>query len=243
MSNEPNIAYVLSISWLPLAEPWRITATIAAGGLSGGVASSMADGDFLDGLCNGLISSGLNHAMHLVVEEGPEWVYRLHKLLSVPKQIGDMDCKYAVMEAVAKSFGETEMTQSDFKMLGETFIKNNPDLTLPELFRLCGFSVAEPGSLSLQTLFEQMDRFDYPTGVEYMPSKGSHHIGVMTAFGIDSSNTYSDDRMKFVIQLSDPYFGDNHIVHAMNVDSYYQFYGYQSIPNMLNEPIKCLHYY
>ena len=67
MINEPNITYVLSISWLPLAEPWRITTTIAAGGLSGGVASSMADGDFLDGVCNGLISSGLNHAMHLVV--------------------------------------------------------------------------------------------------------------------------------------------------------------------------------
>ncbi|MBQ0129079.1 MAG: hypothetical protein KBT57_04500 [bacterium] len=56
MVNEPNITYVLSISWLPLAEPWRITATIAAGGLSGGVTSSMAGGDFLDGLCNGLIT-------------------------------------------------------------------------------------------------------------------------------------------------------------------------------------------
>lgn len=30
----------------------------------------MAGGDFWDGLCNGLISSGLNHAMHLVVEGG-----------------------------------------------------------------------------------------------------------------------------------------------------------------------------
>ena len=68
MSNEPNITYVLSISWLPLAEPWRITATIAAGGLSGGVSSSMAGGDFWDGLCNGLITAGLNHAMHLVAE-------------------------------------------------------------------------------------------------------------------------------------------------------------------------------
>ena len=70
MSNKPDITYVSSIAWLPLAEPWRITATIAAGGLSGGVASSMADGDFWDGLCNGLISSGLNHAMHLVCAAG-----------------------------------------------------------------------------------------------------------------------------------------------------------------------------
>ena len=68
MSNKPNIAYVSSLAWLPLTEPWRITATIAAGGLSGGVTASMAGGNFLDGLCNGLISSGLNHAMHLVAE-------------------------------------------------------------------------------------------------------------------------------------------------------------------------------
>ncbi|MCQ2303693.1 MAG: hypothetical protein MJZ97_01690 [Bacteroidales bacterium] len=56
MSNKPNITYVLSISWLPLAEPWRIPAPIAAGGLSGGVTASMAGGDFLDGVCNGLIT-------------------------------------------------------------------------------------------------------------------------------------------------------------------------------------------
>ena len=68
MSNKPNIAYVSSLAWLPLAEPWRITATIAAGGLSGGVTSTMAGGDFWDGLCNGLITAGLNHAMHLVAE-------------------------------------------------------------------------------------------------------------------------------------------------------------------------------
>ena len=40
----------------------------AAGGISGGVTASMAGGDFWDGLCNGLICAGLNHAMHLVVE-------------------------------------------------------------------------------------------------------------------------------------------------------------------------------
>ena len=42
----------------------------AAGGLSGGITSTIAGGDFWDGVCNGLISSGLNHAMHLVVEGG-----------------------------------------------------------------------------------------------------------------------------------------------------------------------------
>ena len=42
----------------------------AAGGLSGGVSASMADGDFWDGLCNGLICAGLNHAMHLACAAG-----------------------------------------------------------------------------------------------------------------------------------------------------------------------------
>ena len=86
MSNEPNIAYVLSISWLPLAEPWRITATIAAGGLSGGITSTMAGGDFWEGVCNGLISSGLNHAMHLVAEGGsPDDPPGTEKNKNIPK--------------------------------------------------------------------------------------------------------------------------------------------------------------
>lgn len=53
-----------------VSEQWTKAATIAAGGLSGGVTASMAGGSFLDGVCNGLISSGLNHAMHLVAEGG-----------------------------------------------------------------------------------------------------------------------------------------------------------------------------
>jgi len=39
-------------------------AMIGAGGLSGGVGSVLAGGDFWDGARNGLISAGLNHAVH-----------------------------------------------------------------------------------------------------------------------------------------------------------------------------------
>lgn len=49
---------------------WTKTAMIAAGGLAGGVSSSMAGGEFIDGFCNGLICAGLNHALHTVVEGG-----------------------------------------------------------------------------------------------------------------------------------------------------------------------------
>ena len=53
---------------------WKITCIVAAGGLSGGLTASMAGGSFWDGVCNGLICSGLNHALHLTCEtiSGPD---------------------------------------------------------------------------------------------------------------------------------------------------------------------------
>ncbi|MBR3729639.1 MAG: hypothetical protein IKN08_01845 [Bacteroidales bacterium] len=53
---------------------WKITCMVAAGGLSGGVTASMAGGSFWEGVCNGLICSGLNHALHLTCEKisGPD---------------------------------------------------------------------------------------------------------------------------------------------------------------------------
>ena len=44
------------------------TAMIAGGALSGGVSAEMAGGDFIDGFCNGLISAGLDHALHYVAD-------------------------------------------------------------------------------------------------------------------------------------------------------------------------------
>ena len=57
-----------------VAVSWCTSTTSAAGGLSGGVSSSMAGGDFWDGVCNGLICAGLNHALHWVAETmvGPD---------------------------------------------------------------------------------------------------------------------------------------------------------------------------
>ena len=53
-----------------LSEGLTKTAMIAGGALSGGISAKMAGGDFIDGFCNGLICSGLNHALHTVVEGG-----------------------------------------------------------------------------------------------------------------------------------------------------------------------------
>ena len=51
-----------------LSEAWQMSCMAAAGALSGGVSSTMAGGEFIDGVCNGLICSGLNHALHLTCE-------------------------------------------------------------------------------------------------------------------------------------------------------------------------------
>ena len=53
---------------------WAKAAMIAAGGIAGGVSSKIAGGEFIDGFCNGLISAGLNHAMHWVAKNvtGPD---------------------------------------------------------------------------------------------------------------------------------------------------------------------------
>lgn len=219
---------------------WQRAAMIAGGALAGGVSSTMAGGSFWDGVCNGLICSGLNHAMHLLVEGGGKDLYKQHKKISVPRQHGRMDCKYAVMEGVAKNFGDASMTQSGFKTIGNLFIKNNPNITMTELFRQMGFMVmvSSPGT-NLETMFTAMDRLDFPIAVEYSPSYNCeiNHIGVMESL---SKNSYGE----LIIQLSDPYFGDNHIINPYSKNNcYYQFYGYQSISNMLNEPIKGLRYY
>lgn len=42
---------------------------IAGGGLSGGISSTIAGGDFWKGMRQGLIISGLNHSLHMVVQE------------------------------------------------------------------------------------------------------------------------------------------------------------------------------
>ncbi|WP_353100629.1 hypothetical protein [Myroides odoratus] len=43
---------------------------IAGGGLSGGISSTIAGGDFWQGMRQGLITSGLNHLMHMGLDNG-----------------------------------------------------------------------------------------------------------------------------------------------------------------------------
>ena len=230
----------LSCTHFKVPEARAKAAMIAGGAISGGISAKIAGGEFIDGFCNGLICAGLNHALHWVAGDDPtkqqvRWWLRFQRWIRVPKQIGDMDCKYAIMEGVAESYGETMMTQSDFKKMGQKFIDKNPTIKLSALFELCGFSVSHDKNLFNSTL-TQMSQDGIPVAIRYAPTAESDHLGLMTAFGVNSEG-------KHAIQLRDPFFGDGHVILQSAVTDYYQITGYKPIRTFLNEQIKYLHHY
>ncbi len=209
---------------------WTKTAMIAAGGLAGGVSSSMAGGEFIDGFCNGLICAGLNHALHWVaggddLKLGP----KLHKYIHAPRQIGSHDCKYAVMEGLAIYYGVNDMTQEDFKVLGEGFIESHPKITLTQLFTLCGFSVIGPAK-DLNIVFEGLNDFDFPAAIFYKPDFFSNHEAILTGLGICETGA-------LMYQVSDPIFGDNHVVKPSSVMNIIQVFGYSKTPPLVDPSI------
>ena len=96
------------------SKEWTVAITVAAGALSGGITAKIAGGDFWEGVCNGLISSGLNHAMHLVADGGGKYYKQFlknHESLKAVQQRGRITsthniasyekmCKYADLEIV-----------------------------------------------------------------------------------------------------------------------------------------------
>ena len=85
---------------------------VAAGGLSGGLSSSIAGGKFIDGVKQGLITSGLNHLAHMV--ENLVDKSDLVKLLD-SKEIdpdGKTDFDKASVNQFAKKVYPTEYSQA-----------------------------------------------------------------------------------------------------------------------------------
>ena len=213
-----------------LSEGLTKTAMIAGGALSGGISAKMAGGDFIDGFCNGLICSGLNHALHYVaggddLKLGP----KLHKYIHAPRQIGSHDCKYAVMEGLAIYYGVNDMTQEDFKVLGEGFIESHPKITLAQLFTLCGFSVIGPAK-DLNIVFEGLNDFDFPAAIFYKPDFFSNHEAILTGLGVCETGA-------LMYQVSDPIFGDNHVVKPSSVMNIIQVFGYSKTPPLVDPSI------
>ncbi len=212
-----------------LCEAWQVTCMVAAGTLSGGVTATMAGGNFWEGVCNGLICAGLNHAMHLVVDGGFKLAQHLHKYIHAPYQIGDHDCKYAVMEGFAKYYGVYDMTQEDFKALGEGFIQSFPGLNLTQLFTLCGFSVVGAAT-DLNVVIEGLDCHDYPAAMCYKPDDFSYHEAILTGL-------LKNENGVIMYQVSDPIFGDNHPVNPNKVWNIIQVFGYSKTPPLVDSSI------
>ena len=221
---------------LGASEAWTKAAMIAAGGLSGGVSASMAGGEFIDGLCNGLICAGLNHALHWVVggddlKLGP----KLHRYIHAPRQIGSHDCKYAVMEGLAIYYGVNDMTQENFKAIGEGFIESHPDITLAQLFTLCGFSVIGPAK-DFNIVFEGLNDHDFPAAIYYKPDPFSHHAAILTGLGRNEIG-------ELMYQVSDPIYGDNHVVNPSSVMNIIQVFGYSNTHPLVDPSIGQDFYY
>ena len=212
-----------------VSEKWTQVALVAAGCLSGGVTATMAGGNFWEGVCNGLICAGLNHAMHLVVDGGFKLAQHLHKYIHAPYQIGDHDCKYAVMEGLAKYYGVYDMTQEDFKALGEGFIQSFPELNLTQLFTLCGFSVVGAAT-DLNVVIEGLDCHDYPAAMCYKPDDFSYHEAILTGL-------LKNENGVIMYQVSDPIFGDNHPVNPNKVWNIIQVFGYSKTPPLVDSSI------
>ncbi|MBR5631660.1 MAG: hypothetical protein IKW82_08460, partial [Bacteroidales bacterium] len=217
-----------------LSERLTKTAMIAGGALSGGISAKMAGGDFIDGLCNGLICVGLNHALHLVVQNTPKIVKVLHELKNFenamqkdrgPRMTSHYNmCKYAVMEAIAKYSGVSDADQWDYKDIGERFIKwekanNRPEPLLSSVFEKCGFSVGVvPGGREYEFWPKALDN-GKPVVFDYMADDNTHHTATLMALGRDAGGN-------LMYRLADPMLGVYECqAEQIQVNASYVFYG------------------
>jgi hypothetical protein len=101
---------------------------LLAGGLSGGIASSIAGGNFWDGVRQGLITSGLNHALHgLVNYNEPPYEYNgkeytseaeLYAAILADQSMEQLGIKDAA--ALLLTIGGSELLSKPFSMEGAT---------------------------------------------------------------------------------------------------------------------------
>ena len=124
-------------------EAWAKAAMIAAGGIAGGVSSKIAGGEFIDGFCNGLISAGLNHALHYVAEGGGKLLQASLKNIDKFNHVRQSDywhpkpsrCKYACLEMIERYFyGDAGRTEQQLFNKGLGF--ESRDAVLPFFQRM-----------------------------------------------------------------------------------------------------------
>lgn len=80
-------------------------AMVVAGGFSGGISSTIAGGKFVDGFKQGLITSGLNHVVHLGAAELDKWLTATMEISADKPQSGETDCVPTVGRAAGRYLG------------------------------------------------------------------------------------------------------------------------------------------
>lgn len=189
-----TVAGVCELRQVPLV--WAKTAMIAAGGLAGGVSSSIAGGEFIDGLCNGLICAGLNHALHLVAEGGVVWLKNIERL----QQLTQSDalarspemCKYCVVLMIEKYFfGGNARSEWALKTaagdLNEKFSKS-----MCEFYQsfASGYSVWDVDPYSPEAI-EECLKSGEPVVFSDYGSKDGHHAYLVTGVKTCSDGSHS----------------------------------------------------
>lgn len=184
---------------------WKITCIVAAGGLSGGVTASMAGGDFWDGVCNGLVCAGLNHAMHLVVEGDIPYKrflkdhatkYKHHWQTDITNPEGR--CKAATAANIGHYFESKRGGENYYWGRFESLYNVDRNVTLEEYFTNCGFDFENAGNMELTELVDKL-----PEGkliVFEMKNEGRFSGHTITLTGVLKENMDSD----IMFRISDP---------------------------------------
>jgi len=129
-------------------------AMIAAGGLSGGISSTIAGGNFWDGLRQGIITSALNHVAHLVGDPKPK-----------PKQqsdnkTNDTSFDYEKYKKIMDGISKGSMTLTDF-YFNKHYLKELPEWFVGKY----GRAISMPGSKPYTSLLSiQLRRLGWSHG-------------------------------------------------------------------------------
>lgn len=156
---------------------WQRAAMIAGGALAGGVSATIAGGNFWDGVCNGLICAGLNHAMHLTCEamSGPDDPPK-KKANLISRKITQAKAEYELMNigvgAKIASYAGSEFNQ---RMFWQYWLGKGDYTLTPEEFvdiLSVGTMVGTPAKIQLEgqtVITQQISLYD----TEYNNSIGT----------------------------------------------------------------------
>ncbi|MBR0538841.1 MAG: VCBS repeat-containing protein [Bacteroidales bacterium] len=195
---------------LGASEAWTKAAMIAAGGLSGGVSSSMAGGEFIDGLCNGLICAGLNHALHYAAGDDRPYRRKLANYSSKYTHVrqgnalsvidNEGTCKAASMSSVLGYFGINKNEISCYALF-ESMHSVDKNIGMGEYINGCGLNYitcnADGSSFSITNIGDYLEQ-GYPCVFIVDNGDGGYHSVVLLGL------YRSDSSLPMQYYVSDP---------------------------------------